>query len=52
MATDDEDESISKQVLNMIMENNVVTPWLAGYAVFQVLLLALLIYISIRISLK
>jgi hypothetical protein len=34
------------------MENNVVTPWLAGYAVFQVLLLALLIYISIRISLK
>jgi hypothetical protein len=49
---DSEDESLSRQVLNMILENNAITPWIAGWAVFQVILLALLIYISIRISLK
>jgi len=49
---DTEDESLSRQVLNMILENNVVFPWITGYAVFQVILLALLIYISIRINFK
>lgn len=36
----------------MILENNVVTPWLAGYVVFQIIILVLLIYISIRINLR
>ena len=52
----DDDESLSKQVLNMIMENNAIRdtafPFIAGYLVFNILILSLLIYISIRISLR
>ena len=55
--TDDEsDETLTKQVLNMILENNAlrdsVSPYLTGYLVFNVIILVLLIYISVRISLR
>jgi hypothetical protein len=55
--TDDEsEETLTKQVLNMILENHAlrdsVFPYLTGYLVFNVLILVLLIYISVRISLK
>lgn len=50
------EESLTKQVLNMILENNALRdtafPYLAGYLVFNVIILVLLIYISVRISLK
>jgi len=53
---EDTDESLSKQVLNMILENNALRdtafPFITGYLVFNVLILALLIYITIRISLR
>jgi len=52
----DDDESLSKQVLNMILENNAIRdtafPFITGYLIFNVIILALLIYISIKISLK
>jgi hypothetical protein len=55
--TDDEsEETLTKQVLNMILENHAlrdsVFPYLTGYLVFNVIILVLLIYISVRISLK
>ena len=50
------DESLTKQVLNMILENHAlrdsVFPYLTGYLVFNIIIMVLLIYISIRISLK
>jgi hypothetical protein len=49
---DSDDESLTRQVLNMVLENNVVTPYIKGWFVFNVLILILLIYISIKISLK
>lgn len=53
MAIDDsDDESLTRQVLNMVLENNAVFPYLTGYLVFNVMILILLIYISVRISLK
>jgi hypothetical protein len=57
MADDTEsEESLTKQVLNMILENNALRdtafPYLAGYLVFNIIILVLLIYISIRISLR
>jgi hypothetical protein len=58
MASDDElDEgSLTKQMLSMILENNAIRdtayPYLTGWIVFNVLTLFLLIYISVRISLK
>ena len=57
MASDDDtEESLTKQVLNMILENNAlrdsVSPYLTGYLVFNVIILVLLIYISVRISLR
>lgn len=57
MASDDDtEESLTKQVLNMIIDNNAIRetafPYLTGYLVFNVIILALLIYISIRISIK
>jgi len=50
------EESLSKQMLNMVLENNALRdtafPFITGYIVFNILILALLIYISVRISLR
>jgi hypothetical protein len=55
--TDDEsEETLTKQVLNMIIENHAlrdsVSPYLTGYLLFNVVILILLIYISVKISMK
>jgi len=54
--TDVEEDSLSKQVLSMILENNAIRdtafPYLTGWIVFNVIILILLIYISVRISLR
>ena len=47
-----EDESLTRQLLNMILENNTFMPYIIGWMAFNVLTLALVIYISIRISLR
>jgi hypothetical protein len=54
---DDLDEgSLTKQILSMILENNALKdtayPYLTGWIVFNVVILILLIYISVRISLR
>jgi len=49
---DEEDESLSKQVLNLVLENTGLLSVLTGYIVFNVAILILLVYISVRISLK
>jgi hypothetical protein len=53
---DENEEPLSKQVLNMVLENNAlrdtVFPYITGYLVFNILIFALLLYISIRISLR
>lgn len=49
---DSDDESLTRQVLNMVLENNAVFPYLTGYLVFNIMILILLIYISIRISIR
>jgi len=53
---EDTDDSLSKQVLNMILENNAVRdaafPFIGGYIMFNVIILALLIYVAVRISLR
>lgn len=36
----------------MILENNAFMPYIIGWTVFNLFILVLLIYISIRISLK
>ena len=50
------DESLTKQLLNMVLENNAVRdtaiPFVIGYLVLNIIVIVLLIYISIRISLK
>jgi hypothetical protein len=47
-----DDESLTRQVLSMVLENNAITPYLTGWFVFNVIILILLIYISVKISLK
>jgi len=53
---DESEETLTKQVLNMILENHAlrdsVSPYLTGYLVFNVLILILLIYISVKISIR
>jgi len=53
---DGEEDSLTKQVLNMILENNALRdtafPYITGYITFNVIILILLIYISVRISIK
>jgi hypothetical protein len=56
MDQEDTEDSLSKQVLNMILENNAIRdtafPFITGYLVFNIVILILLIYISVRISLR
>ena len=53
---DQDEESLTKQVLNMLLENNAIRdtafPYLTGYLVFNIVILVLLIYISVKISLR
>jgi len=53
---DGEEDSLTKQVLNMILENNAlrdtVSPYITGVLIFNLLVLVLLIYISVRISIR
>ena len=53
---DDEEQPISRQVLNMILENTALKekafPFITGYIVFNIVILILLIYISVRISIR
>jgi len=54
MPADDSDDesSLTRQVLNMVLENNAVFPYITGWLVFNVIIMILLIYISVRISLR
>jgi hypothetical protein len=49
-----DDESLTAQVLNMVLENNAIReriyPLLIVYVVFNVISLAILLYIAIRVS--
>jgi len=49
---DSEDESLTRQVLNMVLENNALFPYITGWLVFNVIILVMLIYISVKISIK
>ena len=49
---DSDDESLTKQVLNMVLENNAIFPYLVGWFVFNIVILVLIIYISVKISLR
>jgi len=53
---DQDEESLTKQVLNMLLENNAIRdtafPYLTGYLVFNIIILVLLVYISVKISLR
>lgn len=51
MAVEDEpDESLTKQILNMVLENNALTPYLVIWIVFNIVLLTLLLYVAIRVT--
>jgi hypothetical protein len=52
MAEVDEDESLTRQVLNMVLENNAVMPWLVGWMVFNIVIFILMTYVAVRITLK
>lgn len=54
MASDDDDtdESLMKQVLNMVLENNALMPYLAMWGIFNIITLIVLLYIAIRISIR
>ena len=44
------DESLTRQVLSMVLENQALFPYLVGWAAFNVVILILLVYIAIRLS--
>ena len=51
-----ESDSLTAQLLNMVLENNAlkekVLPYVVTWLVFNIILLALVIYISVRITFK
>jgi hypothetical protein len=53
-STDDEDtdESLMKQVLNMVFENSAIMFCIASWGILNMLMLVLLIYIAVRTSIR
>jgi len=49
---DDDDESLTKQILSLALENNAFIPYIGVWLFYNVLILILLVYIAIRVSLK
>jgi hypothetical protein len=53
---DEEEEPLTKQLLNMLVDNNdlrqTASPYITAYLIFNLIILILLIYISVRISLR
>lgn len=49
---DDVDDSLTRQLLNIVLENNALTPYFITWIVFNIALLALIMYVAVRVSLK
>lgn len=47
---DDSDESLTKQILSLALENNAFIPYIGVWLFYNILILVLLVYISIRVS--
>ena len=49
-----EDDSLTRQMLNMVLENNAIRdtvyPYMLGWILFNLVILSLLIYISVKLS--
>jgi len=46
------DESLTKQLLNMVLENNALTPYIVIWVVIHIIILIILLYVAIRISIR
>jgi hypothetical protein len=44
----DDDESLTRQILSLVWENNAFIPYVGVWLLYNVIVLALLIYIAIR----
>jgi len=49
---DDDDDSLTKQVLSLLFENNAFMPYIGAWILYNAFILVLVVYIAIRISLK
>ena len=49
---DDSDDSLTKQILSLALENNAFIPYIGAWLFYNVLILVVLVYIAIRISLN
>jgi len=47
-----EDDSLGRQVLNMVWENKFISTFAGGWIILNVITLVLLIYISIMITIR
>jgi hypothetical protein len=47
-----DEESLTKQVLSMVLENQALFPYLVGWAAFNIVILILLVYIAIKLTLR
>jgi len=45
------EDSLTRQVMAMVLENQALFPYLVGWAAFNVVILILLVYIAIRLTL-
>jgi hypothetical protein len=54
MAGDDEDQSLTKQLLSMVLENNAIRetvfPYMVSWMVFNAVILLLLVWITFKLT--
>jgi hypothetical protein len=48
----DDDESLTRQILSLVWENNAFVPYVGAWLLYNVLVLCLLVYIAIRLGLS
>jgi hypothetical protein len=48
----DDDESLTRQILSLVWENNAFVPYVGAWLLYNILVLCLLVYIAIRLGLS
>ena len=47
-----DDESLTRQILSLVWENNAFVPYVGAWLLYNVLVLCLLVFIAIRLGLS
>jgi hypothetical protein len=48
----DEDESLTRQILSLVWENNAFVPYVGAWLLYNILVLCLLVFVALKVGLS